>query len=900
MSTGDRHLLRDIAEAVLRRTAEDAPAAEQQTVAGWRVRVDTPWTYLTPVGWAKRAQGWKLHVSATPLSAPVVLARAAEVLGRHRCSFKFASTLEELRGLLSRQTNRGSVGKFITVYPPDDEAAVTLAEELHTATYGLPGPPVLSDRLYRPGSRVHYRFGGFAAPSSLSNDGTYAYRLTAPDGTTVADERNAWYSPPAWARCPFESGQAPVLKEAPEAVLLAGRYVVREAIRHGAKGGVFLAEDRTEGGEVVIKRARPHVGIFLDGRDERDQLRHEARMLELFEPLGVTARKVALFEQDDNVFLVQERLAGTVLTDWRPAGERREAVLRLARRLTELVSAVHAQGYVLRDLTPNNVMITDDGDCLLIDLEMAARPGDPVSPAFTPGYAPPEQVRARWHTPAPGVSADLYALGATLFYLASGCHPTLADDQPAGARSWEARIETLVTTAAARDPLVTALSPLVLGLMREDPERRWDLGRVTAFLREPLPSTAPGPLRLGVHQQERLLLDGLTYTLSTMAQAEVRDPAPRGRLWPVTGFGATADPCAVQHGSAGVLTLLASLLGTDGWGTVQLEACLRDAARWTARRLAAEERPSPGLFFGRAGIAWGLYEAGRALDDQSLRETGLDLALGLPADWPNPDMCHGLAGVGLTALHLWHATGDVRFRDHAHACADTLLRAARRTPDTVLWPIPDDFDSSLAGATHYGFGHGAAGIGAYLLAAGTALGRQDCTEIAVAAGEMLVAAAELRDGAASWPIGPGQESGMQHWCNGASGIGTFLIRLHAATGAPRFRQAAETAAVTVHGQRLRVGNAACHGLAGDGQFLLDLADALDDPSYREQAEELAAVLWARAVVRDGLLVVPDEGGREAAIGWNTGLAGVLDFLHRLRHVGPRPWSADATPTGSRA
>jgi hypothetical protein len=152
VSTGDRHLLRDIAEAALRRTTTgDTSAVERQAVAGWRVRVDTPWTYLTPDGWAARAQGWKLHVSATPLSAPVVLARAAEVLGSHRCSFKFASTLDELRRLLSRQTHRGSVGKFITVYPPDDQAAVAIAEDLHTATYGLPGPPVLSDRVYRPG-----------------------------------------------------------------------------------------------------------------------------------------------------------------------------------------------------------------------------------------------------------------------------------------------------------------------------------------------------------------------------------------------------------------------------------------------------------------------------------------------------------------------------------------------------------------------------------------------------------------------------------------------------------------------------------------------------------------------------------------------------------------------------
>ncbi len=46
------------------------------------------------------------------------------------------------------------------------------------------------------------------------------------------------------------------------------------------------------------------------------------------------------------------------------------------------------------------------------------------------------------------------------------------------------------------------------------------------------------------------------------------------------------------------------------------------------------------------------------------------------------------------------------------------------------------------------------------------------------------------------------------------------------------------------------------------------------------------------MIRDGLLVVPDENLTDVTVGWNTGLAGVLDFLHRLRHGGPRPWMAD--------
>ncbi|MBB2910866.1 tRNA A-37 threonylcarbamoyl transferase component Bud32 [Streptosporangium becharense] len=924
----DRHVLADIARTTLRRVTNETggthlavDSTQTEGVPGWRLTVGSPWTYATPAGPATRAQGWKLHISATPLSAPLVLARAVRVLGHRRCPFKYATTVDELARLVGRNQNRGSVGKFITVYPPDDEAAVEIAEALYRATYGLPGPPILSDRAYRPGGLVHYRFGVFSVPGVLDNDGYYASRLVAPDGTHETDERKAWYSPPAWASCPFDSGRAPVRTTAPEAVLLAGRFVVREAIRHGARGGVFLAEDRTTGAQVVIKRARPHLGAWLDGRDERDQMRHEARMLDLFGPLGVTTRKVLLFEQDDNLFLAQERVEGTVLNVWsngahggRPARDRPDTVLSVLRRLTELVATVHGRGYVLRDLTPGNVMVTAGGDCRLIDLEMAAVPGTPVSHAHTPGFAPPEQTDSARYGPALGVEADLYALGATMLSAVTSSQPPYLKDQPAGSRSWDERVETVTLVASAGDPTATALSPLVLGLMRKDPAQRWDLRRVRAFLDgidagRIGSSPRAGGFRLEAAEQDRLLHDGLAYSLRTMSPGA--DTAPSTHLWP-SASALAADPCAVQYGSAGVIALWATLVGPAQASDVlapetraDLTAGLRKAANWTVRQLAREHRPSPGLYFGRAGISVALYEAGRTLGDEGLRAAGLEAGLNLPTAWPNPDICHGTAGTGMALLHLWRASGDTRLRDLAEACADDLLKAARQTPETVTWPIPVDFASKLAGAEHYGFAHGVAGIAAYLLAAGIELGRDDCLETAVLAGETLVAAAEYRGEAAWWASGPLDGEKLPHWCSGSSGIGTYLVRLYAATGEQRFRDAARGAAVTVHDARLNSGTTACHGLAGDGQFLLDMADLLGEPAYHEQAEELAAVLWARAVRRDGLLVVPGENDAEISMGWNTGLAGVLDFLYRLRHGGPRRWMAETdddvrAPRGGRA
>lgn len=53
--------------------------------------------------------------------------------------------------------------------------------------------------------------------------------------------------------------------------------------------------------------------------------------------------------------------------------------------------------------------------------------------------------------------------------------------------------------------------------------------------------------------------------------------------------------------------------------------------------------------------------------------------------------------------------------------------------------------------------------------------------------------------------------------------------------------------------------------------------------------------------RDGRLLVPDETGRSVVADYQTGLAGVVSFLLRLEHGGPRPWMVDewlTPPDGS--
>ncbi|MFI9105447.1 class IV lanthionine synthetase LanL [Streptomyces fildesensis] len=858
------------------------------------------WCRVGPAEQLKRVQGWKLHLSATVLSAPEVLHRAARVLVAKRCAFKFAAQAKYVEELTGSRYDRAQCGKFITAYPRDDDHFRELAEALDLATAGLPGPAILSDRPYRKGSLVHYRYGAFLGIPYVTNEGVRQIRLEAPDGSIVEDRRNPWFSPPPWAELPFSGvpGRPDRAPKEPKKVLLHNRYVVQEAIRQSARGGVYRGLDQRTGHEVIVKQARAHVGGGYSGHDARDRLRAEAKALHELSGLG--AELVELFEQDSDAFLVETVVPGVTLTRWVqdrfseledsaqgiPPGLARET----AGRLIGLLSEFHSLGLVHRDLTPDNLMVTPSEELRLIDPEFVARPGEWAHRAHTPGYGAPEYVSGPAYCPVPEQTADLFALGAILFYVATGMNPALPADEPRDLRPAVDRLGGVLALVAPHSASARLLVPAIRGLCAQDPLTRWTLERLTAYLDEPesgQPQSLPperGEKVSGLCRSvaDRLIGDGLTHVLSTMAEGNAE------RLWETTSFGDTCDPCNVQHGAAGVLTVLAR---ADGVLSRQdLRAAMARTASWLDTRMDQQgTSPLPGLYFGRAGTAWALFDAARRLGDSELAERAARLALALPLRWGNPDLFHGAAGAGLTQLHFWRATRRQEFLDRAGECADGLLSAAEHGDDGVFWPIPGDFDSSLAGITHLGFAHGVAGVGTFLLEAAIATDRDDVLDMASRAGETLARAADRGSGGARWRTdrtGDDGTSTLHHLCSGASGVGTFLIRLWRTTGDPVLRQLAHEAAVSVHKARWFTGTAICHGLAGNGDFLLDMAQVLGGP-YEEWARDIAVSMHARHALRNGLVLVPDESGMRITADYGVGLAGVISFLLRLRHGGPR-------------
>ncbi|WP_318211834.1 class IV lanthionine synthetase LanL [Streptomyces sp. SJL17-1] len=887
-------------EGLLRKALHSTGQGER-----WAADADEMWCRVTPGSGTRREQGWKLHLSATVASAAAVLEKALEVLLREESAFKFARSLDQVSALNSRATPRGSSGKFITVYPRSDDEAARLAQELHRATAGLAGPRILSDQPYAPHSLVHYRYGSFVGRRRLSDDGLLVWFIVDPDGNPVEDKRTGQYSPPPWAVSPFPS-TVPVVPRAADTaegpvapVLLGGRFAVREAIRHTNKGGVYRGSDVRTGALVVIKEARPHVEADASGCDVRDWLRAEARTLEKLKGTGLVPEPLALIEHGGHLFLAQDEVPGITLRTWvaehfRDVGAERYRADALAQvgRLVDLVAAAHARGCVLRDFTPGNVMVRPDGELRLIDLELAVLEDEAALPTRvgTPGFSAPERLADAPVSP----TGDYYSLGATACFVLAGKVPNLLPEEPA-TRAPEQRLAAWLTACTGPLRLPDGLTEMILGLMKDDPAERWDPTRAREALRRadpvrPRDHAAPRTARSdsrhddrnncrtpsGPHDALAGIVDHLIHSMT---------PADERRLWPVSTMAGEADPCTVQQGAAGVLAVLTrywELTGDD-----RLPELISTAGHWIAGRTDVRST-RPGLHFGGRGTAWALYDAGRAVDDQRLVDHALALALAPQQAAPHHDITHGSAGSGLAAVHLWHRTGDPRFAELAVDAADRLAAAARRDPSGVGWPVPAEAVSSEGGKRYLGFAHGTAGIGCFLLAAASVSQRPEHLDLAVEAGEHLLAGAVRTGEAAQWPAQAGDLPTAPYWCHGAAGIGTFLVRLWQATGDDRFGDLARRSTHAVTERASRAALSQCHGLAGNGDFLLDMAAATGDPVYRTMAEDLARLILSERAHRHAQVVFPNEYG-DVSTSWSDGSAGILAFLLRTRHADPRHW-----------
>jgi len=222
-------------------------------------------------------------------------------------------------------------------------------------------------------------------------------------------------------------------------------YRVDKVLGQGGFGITYLASDINLNSKVAIKEYLPEqvasrtVDITVAPRSANDEDVYEkglenylveARTLATFRHPHIV-RVARFFEANNTAYMVLEYERGESLKAWwRSHAEMAEVdLLLLLRPLLDGLAVVHESGFLHRDIKPDNIYVRDtDGTLVLLDFGAARHTSQERSEEnnfVTPGYGPIEQ----YVLGEQGPWTDIYALGATLYWMVAGKKPIEAPDR---------------------------------------------------------------------------------------------------------------------------------------------------------------------------------------------------------------------------------------------------------------------------------------------------------------------------------------------------------------------------------------------------------------------------------------------------------------------------------------
>lgn len=803
-----------------------------------------PWVMCTPADVELRQQGWKIHVSATPENAANILASTAETCVRGHVPFKFIGTREQLITRNSKSADRSASGKFITIYPRDDDQLTALALQLEQVIGGLPGPFILSDVRYKNGP-VFFRFGGFRPLHKGVQRNAGSSYLVAPDGELVEDSRAPIFRSPTWARTPPIVEASIAEQTAPGQKGALGGYTQLKALHFSNSGGVYRAT--TASGETtVLKEARPHAGLDRTGRDAFARLDQEAANLRALEGERIAPLLLRRFSVWEHRYAEIEYIEGTTLKRWNvqnhPFTDRAgtEALNDYTARLLDVLGRVakaveksHAAGVVVGDLHPSNILIQADGTVKLIDLEDSRDPDEISAAPFNAfGYEAPDGLTA--------AQADWFAftrLIAASFYVATPVN-----------------VLTSGFWRTARDWILGRFGPRPIAMLDEFEARAGVSAGATTFT----PRVRVMPWTGALPASDLRSTKGVVASGIVPVDESAFERGYPGDIRRWEGFG----HIDIATGTAGVLLAL-SRSGHPA-----------SAAHDEFARAASHEyRRMPfGLFRGIAGMACALEETGyHAMAEAIIQH----LEPHIPSV-REVDLADGLAGIGLTLLRYGEHTGDTRRIELAQAVADAVIARLFTSPTTAM---KDTLNASA------GLLYGWSGPALFLAEVARCTQQARYLEFAERALEADLANTVWTEDGALHAWERARNRSLPYLSRGTSGM-LFPHATIAELSPSSTRDAQIEGILRACDSREYAFAGLFNGRAG---IVASLSFARDLPGAAEILERQVGYLFDLALEWEGKLVFPGDNYLRLSMDLSTGSAGILAALTAAEQVSTIPW-----------
>lgn len=257
------------------------------------------------------------------------------------------------------------------------------------------------------------------------------------------------------------------------------RYELDDLIGKGAAGRIYALQDHSLNRTVAVK--------FLQKSREmkkgvKRQFINEARVTAMLEhPNIMPVYDIGATEKGELYFCMKKVSGFSVGDAIRAAIDGQEMPedfetcdgrVRMFLKVCDALAYAHSRGYIHQDIKPDNLMLGEYGEVLVLDwgsaLNLTAKGPGGRNLYGTPAYMSPEQAR-REHADE---RSDVYCVGATFFHALTLRHPTWAEDPD---EFWEKkrRGEVDMPTDEEERKIPKALLRIALKALEADPSKRY-------------------------------------------------------------------------------------------------------------------------------------------------------------------------------------------------------------------------------------------------------------------------------------------------------------------------------------------------------------------------------------------------------------------------------------------
>jgi TolB-like protein/tRNA A-37 threonylcarbamoyl transferase component Bud32/Tfp pilus assembly protein PilF len=261
--------------------------------------------------------------------------------------------------------------------------------------------------------------------------------------------------------------------EVPDKQWRLGHYEILEEIGRGGMGVIYRARQQHSRRIVAVKRIFAHE---VDSHETLVRFRREAEAVASLDHTNIVPiHEVSESEEGLPFFSMKYATGGSLRTTASALRANPRECVRLMTKVARAIAYAHGKGVLHRDLQPGNILLDENGEPMVSDFGLAKWLNETsdltrtLETLGTPGYIAPEQAerRAADLTSA----ADVYSLGAILFYLLTGRPPFV------GANVLVVIHQAAVTPAPRLRSLVPSLDrdleTIVARCLERDPKARY-------------------------------------------------------------------------------------------------------------------------------------------------------------------------------------------------------------------------------------------------------------------------------------------------------------------------------------------------------------------------------------------------------------------------------------------